>query len=176
VRILTKTNYLGSGFKYDEALGRYGVNEASWNRFSDDIVNAANLSKSDKMLWFSRKADVAKKVKKDLMYESSQIKAELKAWNASFKSKGFSVNLEVPDTPKFKDGMTEEEKQNMRKEAKFFRVVLNPGQEKGGSIYSRTSSLNRSIRGEGTARRRSTDDEDDGDGGNGGGERKSRAE
>jgi len=66
----------------------------------------------------------------------------------------------------------------MRKEAKFFRVVLNPSQEKGGSIYSRTSSLSRSIRGEGTARRRSMDDEEDEgkDDGDGGDERKSRGE
>jgi hypothetical protein len=111
------------------------------------------------------------------MYESSQMKAELKAWNASFKSKGFSVSIEVPDTPKIKDGMTEEEIQMMKKEAKFFRVVLNPGQEKGGSIYSRTSSLSRSIRGEGTARRSMDDEEDEGkNGGDGSGERKSRAE
>lgn len=57
--------------------------------------------------------------------------------------------MELPGPAKINDADTEEQKRQARKEAKYFRMVVTPVAEKAGSIYSRTSSLTRSVTNEG---------------------------
>lgn len=48
-------------------------------------------------------------------------------------------------------GDTQEEKDKAKRDAKRFRVVVNGDPDKATSVYSRSSSLNRSVSGEGIA-------------------------
>ena len=48
-------------------------------------------------------------------------------------------------------GDTLEEKEKAKRDAKRFRVVVNGDPDKATSVYSRSSSLNRSVSGEGIA-------------------------
>jgi hypothetical protein len=109
---------------------------------------------------------VIKRLKNQLQYEGSDIKRHLNAWNRSFKRKGFTVSMELPGEPRIHETDTEEQKKQARKEAKYFRMVVTPVAEKAGSIYSRTSSLTRTVSNEGMSLQPSkTSAEDDAEGG-----------
>jgi hypothetical protein len=92
-------------------------------------------------------------MKKELQYEGD-LKRLLRKWNKLFKRQGFVVWLELP-TPKGEQDMsdevvgdTQEEKDLAKRDAKRFRVVVSSNPEKPASVYSRTSSLSRSVSGE----------------------------
>lgn len=91
------------------------------------------------------------KIKKELQYEGD-FKRLLNAWNKkNFRVRGFTVSVELPGPPKIREEDTEEEKELARKEAKKFRICITPNTERSGSVYSRSSSLTRSVTGEGAS-------------------------
>lgn len=154
--IPTKTASLASGFGYDPKLQKYGVLEGEWAEFSDEVVDAANVP-TPSWAWFMHKKEVTKRIKRELQYEGD-FKRVLRKWNKHFKRKGFQAWLELPvakgDPPRSQsvepgDSSDEEEvkkaKQDEKKYAKRFRMVVSSNVEKGSSVYSRTSSLTRSV-------------------------------
>lgn len=160
--IPTKGPSLASGFPYIKKLNRWGVMEAEWSDFSDAVVLAANIP-GPKWAWFYRKNEVIKRIGRDLRYESD-FKTVLKRWNRHFKRKGFQAYLELPqgkhDPPRKEhvntadpDDSSDDEEEIVKKvEKKYpnrFRMIVSSNVEKGSSVYSRTSSLTRSITGEG---------------------------
>ena len=91
------------------------------------------------------------KIKKELQYEGD-FKRLLNAWNKkNFRVRGFTVSVELPGPPKIREEDTEEEKEQARKEAKRFRICITPNSERSASVYSRSSSLTRSVTGEGAS-------------------------
>merc|ERR1712093_943670 len=138
LRVPTKTASLASGFAWDPKLTKYGVSEREWEKFSEDIINAAALPKRAKFMW------------------------------SLVRQEGFTVGLELPGKVREREDETFEERQLAESYAKFFRVVITPNSERSASIYSRNSSLTRSITGEGLATSRSTpsasEDDDDEEG------------
>ncbi|CZS94441.1 uncharacterized protein RAG0_04435 [Rhynchosporium agropyri] len=163
LRIPTKTASLASGFVWDPKLTKYGVSEKEWEKFTEDILRAAALPKRAKIMWSLVKQDVIDKIKRDLDF-NGDVKTELKEWSAHFRQKGFTVGLELPGKVKEREDETFEERQLAESYAKFFRVVITPNAERSASIYSRNSSLTRSITGEGLANRTTPDASDDDDG------------
>jgi len=102
-------------------------------------------------------------MKRELQYEGD-FKRILNAWNRHFRKKGFQVSLELPGVAKIRPEDSPEEQELARAEAKFFRMCVTPNAEKAGSIYSRTSSLTRSVTGEGASVKTPIhSDEDDND-------------
>lgn len=112
--------------------------------------------------WTFHKSKVLKGVKRQMLYESSDIQRELRRWNKLFKRQGFQASLELPNSNREGEkerggerevvGDTKEEKERAKLEAKRFCIVITPNAQKSqGSIYSRSSSLTRSISGEGLA-------------------------
>ncbi|KAG4434327.1 hypothetical protein IFR05_010205 [Cadophora sp. M221] len=164
LRIPTKTASLASGFVWDPKLTKYNVSEREWEKFSEDVIHAAALPKRAKLMWALVRQDVIDKLKRDLDF-NGDVKTEMKQWSAHFRQKGFTVGLELPGKVKERDDETFEERQLAESYAKFFRVVITPNAERSASIYSRNSSLTRSVTGEGLATNRSTPDasEDDDD-------------
>ncbi|KAF8866563.1 hypothetical protein BDZ45DRAFT_667824 [Acephala macrosclerotiorum] len=165
LRIPTKGASLASGFPFDPKLNKYGVGEKEWKDFSDAIIDAAELPKRATWAWRFHKNDVVKKMKRELQYEGD-FKRILNAWNRHFRKKGFQVSLELPGVAKIRETDTPEEQELARSEAKFFRLCVTPNAEKAGSIYSRTSSLTRSVTGEGNSIKtpiHSDDDDEDGE-------------
>merc|ERR1712230_212650 len=164
LRVATKTASLASGFAWDPKLTKYGVSEREWEKFSEDIINAAALPKRAKFMWSLVRQEVIDKMKRDLDF-NGDVKTELKQWSAHFRQKGFTVGLELPGKVREREDETFEERQLAESYAKFFRVVITPNSERSASIYSRNSSLTRSITGEGLATSRSTpsasEDDDD---------------
>lgn len=164
LRVPTKTASLASGFAWDPKLTKYGVSEREWEKFSEDIINAAALPKRAKFMWSLVRQEVIDKMKRDLDF-NGDVKTELKQWSAHFRQKGFTVGLELPGKVREREDETFEERQLAESYAKFFRVVITPNSERSASIYSRNSSLTRSITGEGLATSRSTpsasEDDDD---------------
>lgn len=114
-------------------------------------------------MWSFHKSDAIKKVKKDMQYEGSDMKRYFNAWNRNFRRKGFTVSIEVPGPPKIREHDTPEQKEQVKKESKFFRMVVTPNAEKAGSIYSRTSSLTRAVTNEGLSLQPSKTPVDDDD-------------
>lgn len=107
------------------------------------------MPRGSSLLWPLRKTEVIKKIKKELQYEGD-FKRLLNAWNKkNFRVRGFTVSVELPGPPKYREEDTEEEREMARKEAKRFRICITPNSERGGSVYSRSSSLTRSVTGEG---------------------------
>ncbi|KAE8447469.1 hypothetical protein EG329_010742 [Mollisiaceae sp. DMI_Dod_QoI] len=162
LRIPTKSASLASGFPFDPKLNKYGVGEKEWKDFSDAIIDAAELPKRATWAWRFHKNDVIKKMKRELQYEGD-FKRILNAWNRHFRKKGFQVNLELPGVAKIRETDTPEEQELARSEAKFFRLCVTPNAEKAGSIYSRTSSLTRSVTGEGASVRTPVHSDNDDD-------------
>jgi len=118
------------------------------------------------MFWPIHKKEVIRKITKELRYASGDLNRNLNAWNREdFKKKGFTVALEVPGKIQVRDADTPEDIAAKKQMEKKFRMVITPIQEKGGSVYSRTSSLTRSVTGEGASMHKTTaaDDEADDD-------------
>lgn len=161
LRIPTKKASLASGFDYDPKLNKYSVSEKEWYDFSDAVLSQANLPRSAGWAWSVHKKDVIKKLKNQLQYEASDVKRTINAWNRNFKRKGFTVSMELPGPAKFHENDSEEQKEQARKEARFFRMVVTPVAEKAGSIYSRTSSLTRTVSMEGKSLQPSSTQGDD---------------
>lgn len=130
------------------------MSEREWAKFSDDIVDAAHLPKRAKFAWPLVRNDVIAKIKKDLDFVGN-VRTELKQWSAHFRQKGFVVGLELPGKVKEREDDTIEERVLAEGYEKLFRVVISPNSERSASIYSRNSSLTRSITGEGRAAQRS---------------------
>jgi hypothetical protein len=106
------------------------------------------------VLWRVHKRDVVNKIKKELQYEGD-FKRLLNAWNKkNFRVRGFTVSVELPGPPKIREEDTEEERELARKEAKKFRICITPNSERSASVYSRSSSLTRSVTGEGASLQR----------------------
>jgi len=106
------------------------------------------------VLWRVHKREVVNKIKKELQYEGD-FKRLLNAWNKkNFRVRGFTVSVELPGAPKYRDEDTEEERELARKEAKKFRICITPNSERTASVYSRSSSLTRSVTGEGASLQR----------------------
>jgi hypothetical protein len=110
--------------------------------------------------WTFHKSKVLKGVKRQMLYESSDLSRELRRWNKLFKRQGFQCTLELPNTEGAMErggerevvGDTKEEKAQAKLESRRFRMVITPNAEKTvSSIYSRSSSLTRSVSGEGAA-------------------------
>lgn len=154
--IPTKTASLASGFGYDPKLQKYGVLEAEWAEFSDEVVDAANVP-TPTWAWFMHKKDVMHRVKRELQYEGD-FKRVLRKWNKHFKRKGFQAWLELPvakgepvrsQSAEPPAGSSDEDekksKRDIKKHSKRFRMVVSSNVEKGSSVYSRTSSLTRSV-------------------------------
>jgi hypothetical protein len=127
------------------------VREEEWNDFCNGVIERAELPRGASWAWAFHKSDAIKKVKRDMQYEGSDMKRYFNAWNRNFRRKGFTVSIEVPGPPKIRDTDTPEQKEQVKKESKFFRMVVTPNAEKAGSIYSRTSSLTRAVTNEGLA-------------------------
>jgi len=86
-----------------------------------------------------------------LQYDGD-LKRVLRKWNKLFRRQGFSAWLELPTPKGERDAPeeaaeTKEERDRARKETKRFRIVIN-STDRGTSVYSRSSSLNRSVTGE----------------------------
>lgn len=75
----------------------------------------------------------------------------INAWNRHFRKKGFQASLELPGPPKgnYEIPGDPEELRRLESELKRFKMVITPNAEKSGSVYSRSSSLARSVSGEG---------------------------
>lgn len=136
---------------------RYNVSEKQWKNFNREVIEAAELRGENswkKITFMFNKQALVKQVKKDLVYES-ELKSVLKNWNRIFKMKhGFSISLSLPGEEVFHDmttGNTWGDKQHATEELKKFRLVVNNNMERAGSAYSRSSSMTRSISGEGRA-------------------------
>jgi hypothetical protein len=109
------------------------------------------LPRGASVLWRVHKRDVVAKIRKELQYEGD-FKRLLNAWNKkNFRVRGFTVSMELPGAPKFREEDTEEDRELAKKEAKKFRICITPNTERGGSVYSRSSSLTRSVTNEGAS-------------------------
>jgi hypothetical protein len=101
---------------------------------------------------------VIKKVRNDLKYgqgpDPGEVSKIFKKWNRLFRRQGFQAWLELPSEEGAEElgrstaGMNKEEQKQAQKEAKRFRIVISPLDNKGGSIYSK-SSIRGSVSGEG---------------------------
>jgi hypothetical protein len=96
-------------------------------------------------------------MKKELQYEGD-LKRCMRKWNKLFKRQGFTAWLELPTAKGEQDmsdeliGDTQEERDKAKRDAKRFRVVVNANNtERPASVYSRSSSLTRSVAGEARA-------------------------
>jgi hypothetical protein len=152
--IPTKTDSLASGFVYDPRLNKYNVAETQWARFSDALVETAEVP-GPIWTWRFYRSRVIARVRKELQYDGD-LKRCLKQWNRDFKKQGFMVWLELPTQRGEQDksdelvGETKELKDQAKRDAKRFRLVVGSNTDAGSiSIYSRNSSLTRSISGEG---------------------------
>jgi hypothetical protein len=101
-------------------------------------------------MWRLHRKEVIANIKNDLQY-NGDFKKKFKSWSKVFKTAGFTIDLALPgeqleDDPG-EDG--EDRNRDVKKESKKFRLIVTPNTEKGTSVYSRTSSLTRSITGEG---------------------------
>jgi len=103
-------------------------------------------------LWSIHRKEVIQRVKRELQYDGD-LKRKLKFWNRAFKQMGFQVDLALPgehleDTSN-PDEDGEPKNPNAKRDGKRFRMIIQPNAEKATSVYSRTSSLTRSVTGEG---------------------------
>lgn len=96
-------------------------------------------------------------MKKEIQYDG-ELKRTLKKWNKLFRRQGFQAWLELPTAKGEKDqsdeliGGTQEDIDKAKRDAKRFRVVVSQdASDRPASVYSRSSSLNRSVSGEGRA-------------------------
>ena len=127
-----------------------------WKHFSREILDATEIP-GPSWTWRIHKRNVINRIKKDLVYESD-LKSTLKKWNRLFSNRhGFKAYLKVPDQKGEEDisdediGETEEERQHAILMCRRFRIVINANTEKAASVYSRSSSVTRTVSGEATA-------------------------
>lgn len=71
-----------------------------------------------------------------------EVSRVFKKWNRLFRQQRFQAWLELP-------GQKIEDEEGEEKITKKFYVVISPNNEKAPSVYSRNSSMTRSITGEG---------------------------
>jgi len=159
LQIPTKTESLAGGFPFDPRLNKYGVTEDEWHRFASELVDAADVP-GPSWAWAFNRKEVIKRIKKELQYEG-ELKRVLRRWNRGFKRKGFQAWLELPASKGDKvyqgdEWDSKEDMEQAKRDAKRFRIVVTPAHEKAPSVYSRSSSLTRSVSGEGLTRSRST--------------------
>jgi hypothetical protein len=135
---------------------RYGVSEEMWKHFSREILDAVEVP-GPSWAWRIHKRNVVNRVKKDLVYESD-LKSTQKKWNRLFSNRhGFKAYLKVPNEKGEEDisdedmGATEAERQQAILNARRFRIIVNSNTEKAASVYSRSSSVTRTVSGEATA-------------------------
>lgn len=143
--IATVGDSLATGFEYDSRLMKYNVSEKEWTDFTTEVVDAANVP-GPKFMWSVKKKGFFKDLKRDLQYDGDVSKV-LKKWNRLFKMQRFMVQMELPgeksaDLP----GNSSEEKVPVGR----CRIVIVPNSERAPSVYSRSSSLTRSVSGEGS--------------------------
>lgn len=148
---------MASGFPFDPKLRKYGVSEKEWAHFSDEVVESARVP-GPAWLWPLRKNEVVERVKNDLLYEGD-MRRVFKRWNKLFKRQNFQAWLELPSKPGDKETktkgedaiyMSKEEIRQAKRDQKRFRVAISSAHEKAPSVYSRSSSLTRSVTGEGS--------------------------
>lgn len=150
---------MATGFGFDPKLKKFGVLEGEWAQFSEEVVEAANVP-TPTWAWFMHRKDFTKRIKRELQYEGD-FKRVLRTWNKHFKRKGFQAWLELPvgkgetdrsqsaDQEDSDEEIAIQSKKDAKKNSKKFRIVVSSSVEKGSSVYSRTSSLTRSISREG---------------------------
>ncbi|CAL3962193.1 hypothetical protein PZA11_000579 [Diplocarpon coronariae] len=148
IRVPTRGASLASGFQWEPSLQKYGVSEHEWRSFSKELIDEARLPKMAKFMWPLVKQGVIAKIKRDLNF-GGDVKEQLKQWSAHFRKKGFTVSMELPGKHRHREGDTEQERELAESYAGRFRVVISPISEKSASIYSRSSSVSRSVSGEG---------------------------
>lgn len=142
--IATRGDSLATGFEYDSRLMKYNVTEKEWSDFTNEVVEVANVP-GPRFLWSVKKKAVIKDMRRDLQYDGPVSKV-LKKWNRLFKMQRFAVHIELPGEKSADlSGNSSEEKVHVGR----FRVVILPNSEKAPSVYSRSSSLTRSVTGEG---------------------------
>eukprot|EP00918_Siedleckia_nematoides_P040888 GHVU01088765.1.p1 GENE.GHVU01088765.1~~GHVU01088765.1.p1 ORF type:complete len:291 (+),score=29.52 GHVU01088765.1:52-924(+) len=143
--IHTKSASLASGFEYDPRLNKYKVSEEEWKDFTSELVAAADVTGS-KWLWPFRKKEVIKRIRRELQYDGD-VGRVFKKWNKLFKQQRFQAWLELPgqksDDPT--GDIAGEQVVNVNR----FRVVITPNSGRAPSVYSRNSSMTRSVTGEG---------------------------
>lgn len=120
------------------------------------MVEAAEVP-GHALLWRFRKKEVMRRIKKELQYEGG-FKKRLRVWNRVFRNQGFQTDLALPG-----ELLEEEEVRvgedgeplnpNARRDGRRFRMVVTPNAEKVSRVYSRTSSLTRSVTGEALQRK-----------------------
>jgi len=101
------------------------------------------------LTWPLARSKVIKKVRNDLKYGNGPNPGEVskifRKWNKLFRRQGFQAWLELPSEEGAEElgrstaGMSKEEQKQAIKEAKRFRIVISPLDQKGGSIYSKSS-------------------------------------
>lgn len=96
-------------------------------------------------MWPFRKKDVVKRIRRELQYDGD-VKRVFKKWNKLFKRQRFQAWLELPGQ---KSDDLEGNDADERVNVKRFRVVITPNSGRAPSVYSRNSSMTRSITGEG---------------------------
>lgn len=139
--IPTKTDSLASGFPYDPRLNKYKVSTEEWRDFEAELIAAAEVP-GPIWMWTFRKKAVIQRIRRDLQFDGN-VGRVFKKWNRLFKRQRFQAWLELPGT-KIQD--ENGEKVNLKK----FHVVITPNSEqRAPSVYSRNSSMTRSITGEG---------------------------
>lgn len=147
--IPTRTDSLASGFPYDLRLNKYRVSEEEWTDFNNDLMSASAIP-GPTFLWTFRKKEVITRIKRDLQY-GGDMQRTLKKWNKLFKRQRFQAFLEIPGEGEAGEGGPGSKKR--------FRIVVRPNAEsRAPSVYSRNSSMTRSVSGEGK-KALSSDDE-----------------
>lgn len=116
--------------------------EEEWRDFTDELMAAAAVP-GPIWTWTFRKKEVIKRIRRELQYEGN-VGRVFKKWNKLFKRQRFQAWLELPGA-KIED-VGNGEKVNLKR----FNVVITPNSEQRPlSVYSRNSSMTRSITGEG---------------------------
>ena len=122
------------------------------------MVVACDAHHYNQFTWLAARSKVIKKVRNDLSYgqgpNPGEVSKTFRKWNRLFRRQGFQAWMELPDEEKAEElgrstaGMNKEEQKQAKVEAKRFRIVISPLDNKGGSIYSK-SSIRGSVGGEG---------------------------
>ncbi|KAM3070192.1 hypothetical protein ACMFMG_003769 [Clarireedia jacksonii] len=137
--VFTKNDALSSGFPFLPKLNKYGFSEREWTEFNHALLEAADVAKIGRLGWVMKKDKICTRIRKDLQY-GGDIKSFLAKWNKGFRKRGFMVLFELPsDTPMIEPGATPEEIKQAKKDAKRFRLIVQPGNTSSASIYSRGS-------------------------------------
>jgi hypothetical protein len=158
VKIATKNDSLSSGFPYDaQKLIKYEVSSKEWSHFSGEVVVACDAHHYNAITWPLARSKVIKRVRNDLKYghgpDPGEVSKTFRKWNKLFRRQGFQAWLELPSEEGAEElgrstaGMNKEDQKQAQKEAKRFRIVVSPLNDKGGSIYSK-SSIRGSVSGE----------------------------